>query len=327
MMMRVLLPRLYNTLNYTCEDNFLTFNPMFHQGGLGIYLPVSAAGGCITMMEKLDVEKMLASIEKYKITRILLLPPSLCNRIKENPELQKYDLSSVQYVMLSGGASSGALAEQVFDTFPNAKINSSYGATENAAETMHVYTREKYRANPKIATAVGKRSPFTHIRLVDENGKDVPNGTPGECLGKSYGMFDGYIGRPSCLIDGWFPTGDYLTKDDEGYYYFKDRKNFVVKSGGELVIPSEVESALMLNPKVQKASVFGLEDRDLGEKVVAVVVLKPGETISADELIAFTRQHIASYKKPREIFFLDDLQYTSVGKVDKRALQKICAAL
>ena len=327
MVMRVLLPRLYNTLNYTYEDNFLTFNPMFHQGGVGIFLPVSLAGGCLTMMERMDVEAILQAIEKYKVTRILLLPPSLCHRIKESPELQKYDLSSIRYVMLSGGASSGNLAEQVFDTFPNARINSSYGATENAAETMHIYSREEYAANPKIAVSVGKRSPFSHIKLLDEAGNPVPLNTPGECYAWSYGMLDGYLGRPSPFVDGWFPTGDYLSCDENGYYYFRDRKNFMIKSGGELVIPSEVEAALLLNPKVQKAAVFGLDDRDFGEKVAAAVVLAPGAKCSEDELKDFVKEHIASYKKPKTIFFMDDLCYTSVGKVDKRTLQKRCAEL
>lgn len=327
MVMRSLLPRLYNTLDYTSDDNFLIFNPMFHQGGVGIYLPVSIAGGCLTMLKKLDVEKMLQAIEKYRVTRLLLLPPSLCNRIRESPDLQKYDLSSVKVVMLSGGASSGKLAQDVFDTFPNARISSSYGATENAAETMHVYTREEYRANPRIAESVGRRSPFSHLRLVDEAGRDVPLNTPGECLGKSYGMLRGYIGRPSPFVDGYFPTGDYLTCDENGLYYFKDRKNFVIKSAGELVIPSEVESALQLHKAVARAAVFGMPDSDFGEMVTAAVVLKPGCTADEEELRQFTKAHIASYKKPKKIYFLEDLCYTTVGKVDKRALKKLCAEI
>lgn len=324
MMMRVLLPRLYNTLNYTYKDNFLTFNPMFHQGGVGIFLPVSLAGGCITMIERMDVEKILQAVEKYRVTRLLLLPPSLCNRIKENPQLQGYDLSTVKYVMLSGGASSGDLANQVFEIFPNAMINTSYGATENAAETMHVYTREQFAENPEIALSIGKRSPFSHLKLLDEKGNEVSFNTPGECYGKSYGMFSGYLGRPDPFVDGYFPTGDYLSRDEKGYYYFHERKKFVIKSGGELVIPSEVEAALMKNPKVSKAAVFGLPDSDYGEKVAAAVVLKDGVECSSDELRQFVKQHIASYKKPQAVFFLDDLCYTSIGKVDKRKLQSIC---
>lgn len=327
MMMRVLLPRLYNTLTYSKDDNFLTFNPMFHQGGVGIYLPVSAAGGCLTMMDRMDVEAILQAIEKYKVTRLLLLPPSLCYRIKENPQLQKYDTSSVKLVMLSGGGSSANLARDVFDTFKNTNISTSYGATENAAETMHEYTREQYEQNPNIAVSIGRRSPFSHIKLIDEDGNQVGVNEVGECYAKAYGMLDGYLGRPSPFVDGWFPTGDFLSYDENGLYYFKDRKNFVVKSGGELVIPSEVEGALLKNDKVQKAAVFGLNDKDYGEKVTAAVVLNPGETATEDELKDFVKSHIASYKKPKTIFFLDDLMYTTVGKVDKRALQKFCQEL
>lgn len=324
MVMRVLLPKLYNTLNYSCEDNFLTFNPMFHQGGIGIFLPVSIAGGCITMLDHMDVQRILEAVEKYRVTRLLLLPPSLCHRINESPELQHYDLSSVEYVMLSGGASSNELAEQVFELFPNARINTSYGATENAAETMHIYTREQYVANPRLALSVGKCSPFTQIKLVSENGAEVQANTVGECYGKSPCMLDEYLGRASPFVDGWFPTGDYMSRDENGYYYFCDRKKFVIKSGGELVIPSEVETALLKNPKVSKAAVFGMPDNDYGEKVAAAVVLVDGAECSEEELKQFVKGFIASYKKPKSIFFVDDLCYTTVGKVDKRKLQSIC---
>lgn len=327
MMMRTLLPRLYNTLDYSPEDNFLTFNPMFHQGGIGIYLPVSVAGGCLTLMERMDVEQILRAVEEYKVTRLLLLPPSLCWRIKESPELQKYDLSSVRVVMLSGGASSASLAAQVFETFPNAKICSSYGATENAAETMHMYSREDYAADPRIAASIGKRSPFTDIKLLDEDGNEVAENEVGECYGRSYGMFHGYIGRANPFVDGYFPTGDFLSKDENGYYYFKDRKNFVIKSGGELVLPGEVEDVLLSNPKIQKAAVFGMPDKDYGEKVVAAIVLNKGATMTEEELIGFARERIAGYKKPKTVFFMDDLMYTSVGKVDKRALMERCRDL
>ena len=140
-------------------------------------------------------------------------------------------------------------------------------------------------------------------------------------------MFQEYLGKDSPFVDGWFPTGDILSVDENGYYYFKDRKGFMVKSGGENVIPTEVEAAINLHPKVQKSAVFGLPDKKLGEKIVAVVVLNPGETATEEEIIEFTRQHIASYKKPRKIFFMDDFQYTSVGKIDKRAMRSLCAGL
>lgn len=327
MVMRVLLPRLYNTLDYSWEDNFLTFNPMFHQGGVGIFLPVSIAGGCLTMFEKMDVEAILKAIEKYRVTRLLLLPPTLCSRIKASPELQKYDLSSVKCVMMSGGANSAALAEDVFRTFPNTRINTCYGATEQAAETMHTYSREEYRANRKLAVSIGRRSPFSQMKLLDEEGREVDPNTPGECYARSYAMFDGYIGRPDPFVDGYFPTGDYLEYDEEGYYFFRDRKNFLIKTGGECVIPSEVEQAIMQCPKVEKAAVFGMPDADFGERITAAVVLRPGESCTEEELTAFVRERIASYKKPRKVHFLSDLLYSSVGKLDKRALQKLCSEL
>lgn len=232
MVMRVLLPRLYNTLDYSPDDNFLIFNPMFHQGGIGIFLPVSIAGGCVTIMEHFDIGQLLENIQKHKVTRLIMLPPSLCRRIADYPGIENYDLSSVRRVLLTGGESSVELAECVFRLFPNADISSSYGATENAAETMHVYTRQDYAANPKIAASVGRLSPFSQLRLITEDGKDARPGQMGECCGRSPIMFSGYLGRPSPFEDGWFRTGDCLTFDENGYYYFCERKNFVIKSGG-----------------------------------------------------------------------------------------------
>jgi len=327
MMLRATLPFVYDGLDYTHEDNFLLFNPMFHFGSEGIYMPVSIAGGCITMMDKMDVEGILQAIEKYKVTRMLLLPPVLCHRIQENPELQKYDRSSVKHVTLSGGASSANLAGLVFETFPNCVIRTCYGGTEFAAEIGHVYTKEEYEANPEIATSIGKRAGFTYIKLLDDDGNEVGPNELGECTATGPAMFKEYLGKPSPFVDGWFHTGDILEMDDKGYYYFRDRKGFMVKTGGENVIPTEVESAINLHPKVQKSAVFGLPDKKLGEKIAAVVVLNPGESATEEEIIEFTRQHIASYKKPKSIFFMDDFCYTTVGKIDKRAMRAICEEL
>ena len=320
MVLRVTMPYLYQTLDYNYQDNFLLFNPMFHFGAEGIYLPLSIAGGCITLMDKMDVEGILRAVEKYRITRILLLPPTLCNRIAASKELQGYDRNSVKHVTLSGGGSSEKLAAQVFATFPNAKIRTCYGSTEFAAETTHFYTAEEFAADPGIARSVGKRAPFCYIKLLDENGQEVAAGTPGECYARSYCMLEGYKGRPEPFKDGWFPTGDFLEMSGDGHYYFRDRKNFMIKSGGENIIPNEVEEAINLSPKVEKSAVFALPDNDLGEIVAAAVVLRSGETMSEGELADFVKTKIAGYKKPRRVFFVDELCYTTVGKVDKRAL-------
>ncbi len=311
------------SVDYRVGDNYLLFNPLFHQGGISQLMFMLSSGGCITLLKKLDVEQIIYSIQKYRVTRMLLLPPSLCRRLKENLEFLKHDRSSVKTVTLTGGCSSAEIINDVFDLFPNAKIAIGYGHTEDAANTSHSFTREMYRQNPKLSLSVGKRNPACRLKLIDENGYEVPDGEGGQCIAKSPFMMSGYLGKTNTFDEqGWFHTGDILSRDEEGFYYFRGRTNDMIKTGGENVMAAEVEDIIILNPEIEKASVFGLSGGDLGEYIVAAVVKTEDSEISESELQNFISLKLAKYKVPKRIFFLKDLPVTTIGKIDKNALRK-----
>jgi fatty-acyl-CoA synthase len=162
-------------------------------------------------------------------------------------------------------------------------------------------------------------------KLVDENGREVPRGEPGEIVVQSRNAMVGYLNRPDLtaevLKDGWFHTGDIARQDEEGYLYMVDRKKDMIVSGGFNVYPKEIEDALCRHPAVSTAAVIGVPDEKWGESVKAVVVLKPGEAVTEKELIDFCKRLKGSTLSPKSVDFLDKLPATPLGKPDKKQIR------
>jgi acyl-CoA synthetase (AMP-forming)/AMP-acid ligase II len=170
--------------------------------------------------------------------------------------------------------------------------------------------------------------PLARVRVVDDEGRDVAPGTPGEIVIKGDQVLMGYWKNPEAtkqsFFDGWFRSGDVGRWDEDGYLYIVDRKKDMILTGGENVYPREVEEVLYQHPAVADAAVIGAPDPKWGEKVVAVICRR--SDVSGDELIAFCRERIASYKKPRHVVFVDALPRNASGKVLKRELRDRIAA-
>ena len=167
--------------------------------------------------------------------------------------------------------------------------------------------------------------PGTEIRIVDEDGKPVPNGTIGEIAGKGPQLMKGYWNLPeatvSALRDGWMHTGDAGVLDDEGYLYIQDRLKDMIVSGGENVYPREVEEVLYRHPAIAESAVIGVPDEKWGEAVKAVVVLKQGESATADQIVDFCKEKLGGYKRPRSVDFIEALPRNPSGKVLKKDLR------
>ena len=155
----------------------------------------------------------------------------------------------------------------------------------------------------------------------DKDGNIVPVGTPGYAWAKNPAGMTGYYKNEDCFVDGWFDTGDIMKVDEDGYYYFVDRAKDMVKTGGENVYCMEVENILGTHPAVADCAVFGIPDPRWSEAVVAAVILNNGMEATEDELIAYCKNHMASYKKPQRIFFEEVFPRTTVGKINKIALR------
>ena len=174
-------------------------------------------------------------------------------------------------------------------------------------------------------TSAGRATYPTEIRLVDDDGRDVPPGQPGELIARSPNMMSGYLDDPQAtaatIRDGWLYTGDVARMDDEGFFTIVDRKKDLIVSGGFNVYPREVEDALFEHPSVKSVAVIGVPHERWGEEVKALVVFKPGAEVSAQTLIDFVKARKGSVLAPKSVEFVDTIPLTSLGKLDKKAIR------
>ncbi|MBR3584688.1 MAG: acyl--CoA ligase [Oscillospiraceae bacterium] len=302
------------------SDIMLNHAPLFHTGGLSLMIQTLSAGGCFVMSEKLDPDAIVSDCEKYRITQLAMIPPSNIYRIEEAQKRLNKDLSSVSLCIMAGGKTDPEIAEKTFSLFPNTKLYLNYGSSENAITLGHIMSRKDSMEKPWRLNSSGVPNMQSFIRLLDEDGNEVPVGESGEAWGKSPAMMKSYLSGQTPFANGWFPTGDIFRKDEDGFYYFICRKKNMIKSGGENVFAEEVEAVIKEYPPVKDCVVFGLSDRQYGELVSAAIICSQGEHCDPQELLAFCREKIASYKKPRKIFFVEEFPVSAVGKISRRKL-------
>jgi fatty-acyl-CoA synthase len=178
----------------------------------------------------------------------------------------------------------------------------------------------------KRHTSIGKPQPDVEVRIVDEQGNEVPPGVVGEIVARGPRLMKGYWKQEEAtrqtIRGGWLYTGDLGYRDEEGYIYLAGRAKDFIKRGGEMVSPEEVEQCLMAHPAVDEAAVIGVPDEEWGERVRAIVVLKQGARATEEELIEHCRQRLASFKKPESVVFVEELPRNPLGKVLKRVLRE-----
>jgi acyl-CoA synthetase (AMP-forming)/AMP-acid ligase II len=270
------------------------------------------------LRRKFDPEACLAEVARHRCDSLVVVPVMM-QRILELPEetRSKYDASSLKVVAASGSALPGDLATDWMDAFGDTLYN-LYGSTEVAWAS--IATPADMRAAPGTA---GKPPRGTVVRLYDERGVEVPPGATGRIFVGNEMLFEGYTGGGSKdVIDGLMATGDVGRFDDAGRLFVEGRDDEMIVSGGENVFPQEVEDLLARHPAVAEAAAIGVEDAQFGQRLRAFVVLEQGRRASEDELKGYVKQHLARYKVPREIVFLDALPRNATGKVLKRELKE-----
>jgi long-chain acyl-CoA synthetase len=225
---------------------------------------------------------------------------------------------------MSGGAALPAEVRQKFEALTSGKLVEGYGLTETSPVT-HI---NPPAGSPKVAS-IGLPIADTEVRIMDlETGtREMPVGEIGEITIRGPQVMKGYWNKPEetalVLRAGWLYTGDIAKKDEDGYFYIVDRKKDMIIAGGFNIYPREVEEVLFECPKVKEAAVIGVPDSYRGETVKAFVVLKDGVTATAEEIIAFCRERMATYKAPRQVVFRDSLPKSGVGKYLRRELRKL----
>jgi long-chain acyl-CoA synthetase len=315
---------LVTLLGYRPDDIYITSGPLYHSGpgafmGIGLLF-----GQTIVVQRKFDAEDWLRLVEKYKVTSTFSAPALIRMVCALPPEIKaKYDRSSMRVMIANAAPWSFALKQQYVADFPPESLWEVYGSTELGVDC--VLKPEDQMRKPG---SCGQPAPGIEIILFDGDGNVVTGTGPahtGELYVRSKAVFNEYYKQQDsydAASRGDFHTvGDIAYRDEEGYLYICDRKNDMIISGGMNIYPAEIEAALEKHPAIYDVAVFGIPSEEWGEAVHATVVLAPGTMLTADEIKAFGKQHLASYKVPRSVDFVEELPRTGSGKILKRQLR------
>jgi len=301
------------------EDRALVVLPLFHIYGMNVCMTAMLrVGATMVLISRFEATQVLEQMQKHRCTAFYGAPPMFVAWIN-HPDLSSFDLSSVRFAF-SGAAALPVQVLEIFRDMTGVEIVEGYGLTE-ASPVSH-----SNAAGPvnKPGT-IGPVIPGVGARLVDDDDNDVLPGAEGEILLRGENIMVGYWRMPEATTEalhgGWFHTGDIATVDADGYYTIVDRKKDMINAGGLKIWPREVEEVLYRHPAVQEAAVVAMPDPYAGERPMAFVALKNGQTATADDLIAYCRTHLATFKAPRHIEFRPELPKLPTGKILRRILR------
>ena len=312
------------------QNSYLLSVPLFHATGChAVMVTNTAAGGKLVMMHHFDPERALELIEREQITTFGGVP-TMVMEVLDSPAFASRDTSSVRSVSYGGAPAPPDLVRRIREHFPVGQAGNGYGLTETSALTS-MNTGADYARKPD---SVGPTVPVTDVAVVPEEypgtrpDPSLPAGpqVTGELWVKGPQVVRGYWGRPEdtalVFTEGWLHTGDVARIDEEGFIYIVDRAKDVIIRGGENVYSVEVESALFEHPAVADCAVIGVPDPVMGEEVGAVLILRPGHKVAADELALHVRDRLAAYNVPTRFWFRDEpIPRNPAGKVLKRSLR------
>ncbi|MDX1993955.1 MAG: o-succinylbenzoate--CoA ligase [bacterium] len=295
-------------------DRWLCVLPLYHVGGLAIILRSALYGTAVVLHNGFDLDEIARSLHDNQITLISLVPTMLYRMLEAGIDFPP----SLRLVLLGGAAAGADLIERCQRL--GIPIAPTYGLSEACSQVATLSPQDAARK----PGSVGRPLSFTSVRVVDESGVDVPTGGYGEVVVRGPTVFSRYFDNPDAnartLRDGDLYTGDIGYLDEDGDLWLVQRRSDLIVSGGENVYPAEIERVLKAYPGVADAAVVGLPNAEWGQIVAAAVVLKEGQTLTPDDLIAYSRQHLAGYKQPRRIEFVEALPQTASGKVQRREL-------
>jgi acyl-CoA synthetase (AMP-forming)/AMP-acid ligase II len=306
---------------FTSADLGLACGPLYHVGALDLTTTTLIAAGATTIVHRsFDAAAVVDELERSRVTTVWLAP-AMVNAIMVLPDVEQRDLSSVRVIINGGEKMPIPLIERIQRTFPSAWFADAYGLTETVSG-------DTFLDRDSIVTKLGSVGrPCLHLDLDvwDADGRPVAPGEKGEVVLRGPKVFKGYWRDPEAtaraFAGGWFHTGDIGVRDADGYLFIVDRLKDMIVSGGENIAGSEVERVLYEHEAVVEAAVVGRPDERWGEVPVAFVVLKPGESVTAEDLIAHCARQLARFKVPKAVTFLDALPRNPSGKVLKRDLR------
>lgn len=308
------------------DDIQLLTMPLFHMNAINTSSVSHYQGQTVVVMKRFDAEEALRLIETYKASFSSMVP-TMYNRLKNLPKeiFEKYDTSPMKSLLQSSAPLPFTTKKWIIENFKCVGMHELYGGTEAGAVTYLPPEEQLNRPG-----SVGMALPMVEVKLVDDDGHEVPPGEVGQFisrpveggnLGKVSEYYKNEEATKKSFKEGWFYSGDMARMDEDGFYYLVDRKFDMIISGGENIYPKEIENILYQHPKILDGAVIGVPDDEWGESVKAVIVLKEGETATAEEIISYCREHLAGFKIPRTVDFVDDLPKTDTGKILKKIIK------
>jgi long-chain acyl-CoA synthetase len=312
------------------EDKHIMALPFFHIGGDSHVWPFFLAGGCNVIMPQIsfDPGAVLQTIQDEKATDIQIVPTQL-NAMMARQDFGKYNLSSLKRIYYAASPMPVELLRKGLEAF-GPIFSQGYGQTESGPQICSLPRKahqvlDKPAEQQKVLSSCGQPSLGVHVRVVDDERHDVKPGVVGEIIAQSDSIMIEYWKKPKetqeTIVDGWLHTGDLAYYDENGFIYIVDRKKDMIVTGGENVYSREVEDVLYEHPAILEVAVIGIPDPVWVERVHALVVLKEGATAMDKEIITFCKSHLASYKSPKSIEFVESLPKNPQGKILKKDIR------
>jgi long-chain acyl-CoA synthetase len=294
--------------------------PLFHSFGqtCGLNAAVSV-GAALALVPRFAPEAVLETIERERVT-VFEGVPTMYAALLAHDDRRRHDASSLR-VCVSGGAALPVEVLRGFEAEFGCVVLEGYGLSETSPVACF-----NHPGHERMPGSIGTPIEGVELRIVDDLRVPVAPGEPGEIAIRGHNVMKGYLNRPEATAeaidgDGWFYTGDIARVDARGRHFIVDRKKELIIRGGYNVYPREIEEVLYEHPSIREAAVIGVPHPSLGEEVAAAVALKPGAEASADEVRAFVKQHVAAYKYPRHVWFVEELPKGPTGKILKRAIE------
>jgi long-chain acyl-CoA synthetase len=300
------------------EDIAVATLPLFHVFGMNSVMNAALAnGGSITLVPRFEPGKVLEVIERDRAT-VFAGVPTMFSALLNHPGRESTDTSSLKFC-ISGGAAIPVEVLHAFEEAFGTTILEGYGLSETTG--MASFNLPGKRKAGSIGVPVGG----TEMKIVDDDGNELPPGEPGELIIRGPFVMREYWDRPDATEDtmggGWLHTGDIAKVDEDGYFFIVDRKKELIIRGGYNVYPREIEEVIYSHPAVREAAVVGVPHDDLGEEVGAAVAVREGEQLTPDDLRAYVKERVAAYKYPRVVWLVDELPKGPTGKILKREIE------
>jgi acyl-CoA synthetase (AMP-forming)/AMP-acid ligase II len=289
----------------------------------------------MALMRQFVAKEWLETVQRERATRAMLVPTML-KMLIDDPDFAKYDLSSLKVITYGAAPMPYEVISKAIELMPWVRFINAFGQTETASTITtlspedHIIEgneEEKERKLKRLTSSIGRPLPDVEVKIIDEEGKELPTHEVGEIVAKGARIMTGYWQdeqktAQAFTSDGWLRTGDMGWKDEEGYIFLAGRGDDMIIRGGENISPEEVEDALYSHPKVEEAAVIGVPDPQWGQEPKAIVVLKKGQVATAEEIIEHCHSRLSSFKRPRSVVFVDSLPRNPMGKVLKKTLRE-----